>query len=55
LNRPLAVGAELNGPSTDDPTGEFDGYVRDIRIYDRALSSKEVKALAEEARRQVTK
>ena len=55
LNRPLAIGAELNGPSTDDPTGEFDGYVRDIRIYDRALSSKEVKALAEEARRQVTK
>ena len=55
LNRPLAIGAELNGPSTDDPTGEFDGYVRDVRIYDRALSDEEVKTLAEEARRQVTK
>jgi hypothetical protein len=55
LNRPLAIGAELNGPSTDDPTGEFDGYVRDVRIYNRALSNEEVKILAEEARRQVTK
>jgi Concanavalin A-like lectin/glucanases superfamily len=55
LNRPLAIGAELNGPSTDDPTGEFDGYVRDVRIYDRALSDEEVNTLAEEARRQVTK
>jgi hypothetical protein len=55
LNRPLAIGAELNGPRTDDPSGEFDGYVRDVRIYDRALSDEEVKTLAEEARRQVTK
>ena len=55
LNRPLAIGAELNGPSTDDPTGEFDGYVRDVRIYDRALSDEEVKTLAEEAKRQVKK
>lgn len=55
LNRPLAIGAELNGPSTDEPTGEFVGYVRDVRIYDRALSDEEVKTLAEKARRQVTK
>jgi hypothetical protein len=55
LNRPLAIGAELNGPSTADSTGEFDGYVRDVRIYDRALSDEEVKTLAEEARKQVTK
>jgi Concanavalin A-like lectin/glucanases superfamily len=55
LNRPLAIGAELNGPSTDDPTGEFDGYVREVRIYDRALSGEEVKTLVEEARKQVTK
>ena len=55
FNRPLAIGAELNGPSTDDPTGEFDGYIRDVRIYDRALSDEEVKTLAEQARRQVTK
>jgi|SRR5579862_137031 len=55
LNRPLTIGAELNGPSIDDPSGEFVGYVRDVRIYNRALSDKEVKTLAEEARRPVTK
>jgi hypothetical protein len=55
LNRPLAIGAELNGPSTDEPTGEFVGYIRDVGIYDRALSDGEVKNLAEEARKQVTK
>jgi hypothetical protein len=54
LNRPLTIGAELNGPSIDEPSGEFVGYVRDVRIYDRALSNQEVKSLAEEARRQVT-
>lgn len=54
LNRPLTIGAELNGPSIDDPSGEFVGYVRDVRIYDRALSDEEVKNLAEEAARQVT-
>ena len=37
------------------PDGEFDGYVRDVRIYDRALSDEEIKTLAEEARTQVTK
>ncbi|QUD89655.1 LamG domain-containing protein [Phenylobacterium montanum] len=46
LTRPLAIGAELNGPRTDDPSGEFDGYVRDVRIYNRALSDDEVRALA---------
>jgi hypothetical protein len=55
MNRPLAIGAELNGRSTDDPTGEFDGYVRDVRIYDRALSDEEIKALAADARKQVIK
>jgi hypothetical protein len=55
LNRPLAIGAELNGPRTDEPTGEFDGYIRDVRIYNRALSDDEVKALAREAKREVKK
>jgi hypothetical protein len=55
LNRPLAIGAELNGPRTDDPTAEFDGYIRDVRIYNRAISGEEVKTLAKEARSQVTK
>ena len=55
LNWPLAIGAELNGPSIDEPTGEFDGYIRDVRIYARALSDEEVKALAQEAKRRVKK
>ena len=54
-NRPLAIGAELNGPNIDDLNGEFNGYVDEVRIYDRALSDEEIKTLAEEARRQVTK
>lgn len=54
LDRPLTIGAELNGPSIDDPSGEFVGYVRDVRIYNRALSDEEVKTLAKEAARQVT-
>ena len=28
LNRPLAIGAELNGPSIDDPSNGFTGYVQ---------------------------
>jgi hypothetical protein len=55
LNRPLAIGAELNGPSTNEPTGEFVGYIRDVRIYNRALSDEEVNTLANEARRTARK
>jgi hypothetical protein len=55
LNRPLAIGAELNGSSTDEATGEFDGYIRDVRVYDRAVSDQDVKSLAEEAKRLVRK
>jgi hypothetical protein len=51
LNRPLAIGAELNRPSIDTPTGKFDGYVRDVRIYNRALSDEEIKILAKGAKR----
>ena len=55
LNRPLAIGAELNGPSIDDPSNGFTGYVRDVRINDHALSDEEIQTLAKEARMQVTK
>jgi hypothetical protein len=54
LNRPLTIGAELNGPSIDEPSGEFVGYIRDVRVYDRALSDEEIKTLAAEAREHVT-
>ena len=55
LDRPLVIGAEINGPNIDDATGEFNGYVDEVRIYDRALSDEEIRTLAEEARRQVAK
>jgi Concanavalin A-like lectin/glucanases superfamily len=55
LNRPLMIGAELNGPNIDEVEGEFNGYVDEVRIYDRALSDEEIETLAEEARKQVTK
>jgi Concanavalin A-like lectin/glucanases superfamily len=51
LDRPLAIGAEINGPDTNDASGEFDGYVDEVRIYDRVLSDEEIKNLADEARR----
>ena len=54
-NRPLVIGAEINGANIDDAANEFNGYVDDVRIYDRTLSDEEIKALAEEARKQVTK
>ena len=55
LNRPLVIGGELNGANIDDASNHFNGYVGDVRIYDRALSDEEIETLAEEARRQVNK
>lgn len=46
FDRPLAIGAELNTSSIDDASGEFDGYIDDVRLYDRALEAAEIKALA---------
>lgn len=53
LNRQLAIGAELNGASIDEPSGVFDGYISDVRIYNRALSERAIKELYEEAENQV--
>jgi hypothetical protein len=55
LNRPLVIGGELNGADINDASNQFDGYVDDVRIYDRALSGEEIEILAEEAGKQVTK
>jgi hypothetical protein len=55
LNRPLVIGGELNGPSIDDASNEFNGYVDDVRIYDRALSDGEIKNLAEDAQKRTNK
>ena len=35
----------------NDSVGEFDGYIDEVRIYDRTLAAKEIKTLAEEAHR----
>jgi hypothetical protein len=48
--RPVILGAELNGASMDQGTGEFSGYIRDVGIYDRALSENEINMLAEQAK-----
>ena len=49
FDRPLAIGAELNTASLDDASGEFDGYIDDVRLYGRALDAASIKALAEQA------
>jgi hypothetical protein len=55
LNRPLVIGGEINGSNIDEPSNQFDGYVDDVRIYDRALSDEEIETLAENAKKEVTK
>ena len=51
LKRPLIIGGELNGPDIDDVANSFDGYIDDVRIFDRALSADEISELAKEARK----
>jgi hypothetical protein len=46
LNRPLIIGGELNGSNINEIDSEFNGYIDDVRIYNRALSDKEIDALA---------
>lgn len=49
--RPLMIGGELNSASLDQVSSPFDGYVDEVRIYDRALTGAEVIALAPKARK----
>lgn len=51
LARPLTIGAEINGSDVEDSTGEFDGYIDEVQVYDRALTEAEIKALAEDTKR----
>lgn len=46
LERPIIIGAELNGASTAEVSGPFDGYVDEVRLYDRALTGAEIATLA---------
>jgi hypothetical protein len=48
LSRPITIGSELNGPSIEQGSGEFSGYIRGVRIYNRALSDTEIRLLAGE-------
>jgi len=42
----LAIGAELNTESLAKTNGPFEGYVAEVRLYNRALPSDEVSMLA---------
>jgi hypothetical protein len=46
LERPLVIGAEINGSNIEEVASQFNGYIDEVRIYDRALSDQEIKALA---------
>ena len=46
LERPLVIGAEINGANIGEVSNGFNGYVDEVRIYDRALSDEEIRALA---------
>ncbi len=46
LERPVIIGAELNGASIDEVSGPFDGHVDEVRIYERALTGPEIATLA---------
>lgn len=49
--RPLVIGAEVNGPDVDKTENEFDGYIEEVRLYDRVLSDREIRTLADAAQR----
>jgi hypothetical protein len=53
MSRPVAIGGELNGPSVEKATREFEGYIYDVQIYDRALTDDDVRARYEEAKQSV--
>ena len=42
-----AIGAEYDTASAGSPGNWWDGYINDVRIYDHALSVKEIKVLAQ--------
>jgi hypothetical protein len=46
LKRPLAMGAELNQAKLEMTSGSFNGYLGEVRLYNRALSADEVADLS---------
>lgn len=50
LDRPLVIGGEINGSDINTVTNSFDGFVGEVRLYNRALSADEIMALAVEAK-----
>ena len=55
LSRPMTIGAELVSADVNDVQNVFDGYIDDVRVYDRALSAEEIGKLAAEAEKRVAK
>ena len=55
LDRPLIIGGELNVADINATSNEFDGYIDEVRIYNRALSAVEIKALADEWKKRGTR
>ncbi|MEO8667887.1 MAG: LamG domain-containing protein [Bauldia sp.] len=47
-DNPVTIGAEENGAEPLVVEGEFDGLIDEVRIYNRALSPAEVKAIFEQ-------
>jgi hypothetical protein len=46
-DNPITIGGEENGPVPQDVENGFDGYIDDVRFYNRALNQGEVEALYE--------
>jgi hypothetical protein len=44
-DNPVTIGAEENGPEPGVVENEFDGFVDDVRIYNRVLSREEIEAV----------
>lgn len=47
-DNPVTIGAEENGTEALVVEGEFDGKIDEVRIYNRALTASEIKALSKE-------
>ncbi len=47
-DNPVTIGAEENGTESRIVDGEFNGQIDEVRIYNRALSGNEIKAIFEQ-------
>ena len=47
-DNPVTIGGEENASESRVVDGEFDGQIDEVRIYNRALNRREIKALFEQ-------